>query len=148
MGGLGRGDLLLIVATLAAFGAADGAYLTWDWYASEGATWCDLNSYWSCSAVRESPWSHVGPVPTAVVGLLGFLALLAVAVLALRGVEIISRWSTNRWLLALAVVGALVGLGLTLVEILVIRAMCLLCVIGFGLDLGILGLAILLVRAP
>ena len=145
---LGRGDLLLLIAVLAAFGAAVGAYLTWDWFASEGATWCDLNSYWSCSAVRESPWSHVGPVPTAVVGLFGFLAILAVAVLALRGAEVLPRWSTDRWLLALAVVGAMIGLGLTLVEVFVIHAICILCAIGFVLDLAILGFALVLVRTP
>ena len=90
---LARGDLLLLVTVLAAVGTADAAYLTYEWYAAAGASWCDVSEYFSCTKVRESPWSAVGGIPTATVGLVGFLVLLGLAVLALRGHGAIWRWS-------------------------------------------------------
>ena len=143
---LARGDLLLLVTVLAAVGTADAAYLTYEWYAAAGASWCDVSEYFSCTKVRESPWSAVGGIPTATVGLVGFLVLLGLTVLALRGVDSVWRWSTDRWILMFAATGALIGLGLTLIEILVIHAVCILCAFGFALDLGILVLAVLLLR--
>lgn len=138
---LSRGDLLLLVAVLAVFGIAVSGYLAWQWYASESASWCDLSSYLNCTKVRDSPWAAVAGIPTAFVGVGGFGILLAFAMLALRGTERIGQWSVDGGLLAFAIVGALTGLGLTFVEIFVIQAICILCVIGFALDLGILGIA-------
>jgi len=145
-GGFARGDVLLLIAVLAAFGVADAGYLTYQWYEAADSTWCDLDSYWSCSAVRESPWASVAGIPTAVVGVAGFGILLALAGAALRGTADLGPWPTDRWILLFGILGAAVGAGLTLVEVFVIQAICILCVIGFALDLGILGLAAVLVR--
>lgn len=147
-GAFSRGDLLLFIAVLAAFGIADSAYLTWQWYEAADATWCDISSYFSCTAVRESAYAAVAGIPTAWVGVGGFAILLGLAVHALRGGGTIGPWSTDRWLLLFAGLGAAAGVGLTLIEIFVIQAICILCVVGFGLDLGILGVALLLVRSP
>jgi len=144
---LSRGDRLLLVAALSAFGVVNAAYLTWQWYAAASASWCDLDAYFSCSKVRDSAWSAVGGVPTATVGVAGFAILLALAVLALRGMERLGPWSLDRWLLLFALAGAGVGAGLTVVEVFVIQAICILCVFGFALDLAILGLAVTLPRA-
>ena len=141
---LSVGDRLLLIAVLAAFGAVDAGYLVYEWYAPSG--WCDLNDVFSCSKVRESVWSAVAGIPTATVGLVGFSVLLALAVLALRGTERIGPWTTFRWLLVFAIIGAGVGFGLTLVEIFAIHAVCILCALGFGLDLAVLGLAVTLPR--
>lgn len=126
-------------------GAGDAAYLTWEWYAAASSSWCDVG-YFSCSTVRNSAWAHVGPVPTAVVGVVGFLVLLGLAGMALRGRERLGPWTTDQWLLAFAAVGALIGVGLTIIEVFAIHAICLLCAFGFALDLGILGLAVMLQR--
>ena len=147
-GGMSQTDFLFLIAVLATAGSAVSGYLTWQWYQESTADWCDVNSYFSCSRVRDSPYAHIGPVPTAAVGLAGFLVLLALAVIVLRGVNRLGPWPPERWLLAFAIVGALIGATLTVVEVLVIEAVCILCAIGFALDLGILGLAVLLVRVP
>ncbi|MEK6988050.1 MAG: vitamin K epoxide reductase family protein [Candidatus Thermoplasmatota archaeon] len=146
--GLSRGDLLLLIAVLAVFGAADAAYLTWQWYEAASSSWCDLSSYFSCSRVRASEFSSVGGIPTALIAVAGFLILLVLVVLAFRGVELLGPWSLDRWLLVFAGIGALLGLGLTLVEIFVIAAICILCVIGFAIDLGILFFAWRLDNTP
>jgi len=140
---LSRGDLLVLVALLAVFGLADSAYLTWEWYGSEGAPWCDLNAYFSCSRVRESPYATVAGVPTAWIGVLGFAVLFLVAFLGLRA-DSLGPWPPERWLLGFSIVGAVLGLGLTVIEIAVIQAICVLCLFGFALDLGILTTAALI----
>lgn len=142
---LQRGDLLMLVAVLAAVGVADAAYLTYEWYVP--ANFCDISPTLNCSKVRASPYAVIGGVPTAVVGLGGFLILLGLAALGLRGVPSLWRWSTDQWLLAFALLGAAIGVVLTLVEIFLIGAICILCVVGFALDLGIVGLAVMLRRA-
>ena len=143
---LSRGDVLLLVVVLAAFGIADSVYLTYQWYEHATASWCDLDPFWSCTAVRNSPFAAVGGIPTANVGTVGFAAILVLGVLGLRGVDRLGPWSVDRWLLLFAVAGALVGFGLTFIEIFVIQAVCLLCVIGFAIDLGILAPVVLWLR--
>jgi len=139
---LSRGDLLLLIALLAAFGVVDALYLTVQWYEAASASWCDFGSFFNCTTVRESAWaSFGGVVPTSLVGVAGFAVLLALAVLGLRGVARVGPWSVDRWLLGFAVLGSLVGLGLTFVELFDIRAVCVLCALGFALDLGILWVA-------
>lgn len=143
---LSRGDRLLLVAILAAGGAAVAAYQTYEWYVAFSSPFCDLNSYFSCSTVGKSAFAAVGDVPTATIGLAGFLILLALSVAAFRGVERIGPWSVTTWILLFAAVGALLGLGLTLIEIFIIGAVCILCAAGFALDLGILATAVNLRR--
>lgn len=141
-----RGDGLLLAALLAAVGIAVSAYLAWQWYASAGASWCDIGSYFSCSRVRESPFAAVAGIPTAMVGVVGFAILLLLTFLALRGRERIGPWTTDHSLVAFSLVGGAIGTGLTIIEIAVIQAVCVLCVLGFVLDLAILGIGVSLTR--
>jgi len=143
--GLSRGDLLVLVAVLATAGTVDAAYLTGEWYTAAGASFCDVGSYFSCSRVRESPFS-VGGVPTALIGVIGFGLILAVSTSLFLGRIRIGRMDLNRGLAVLAGIGAMIGLGLSLIEVFVIQAVCLLCAAGFALDLGILGLALAMQR--
>lgn len=138
-----RGDVLLLLAVLAVFGAIDAAYLTWEWYAAASATWCDLNAFFGCTKVRESPFSSVAGIPTATVGLVGFLVVLALSVLALRGTTDLGPLSVDQWLIVLGTGGVLIGAGLTAIEIFVIQAVCILCLFGFAIGIAILGLAVL-----
>src|SRR3970282_160154 len=144
--GRSRGDLLLLVAVLASFGIAGSLYLTWQWYNAASASWCDLDTYFSCTKVRESTFAAIGGVPTAIVGVAGFAILLALGLLALRGRDALGPWPTTRWLLAFARPGAAVGLGPTLCAVFVSQALCILCVLGFALVLGILAVAAIWLR--
>ncbi len=145
---MSRGDLLLLLAILAAAGAAVSAYLVYEWYASFSSAVCDINAYFSCSAVGRSAYAAVDGVPTATVGLAGFLVLLGLSLEGFRGRRRLGSWSLDRWTILFAALGAIVGLGLTLIEVLVIQAVCVLCAAGFALDLGILGVALSLPRKP
>ena len=141
-----RGDLLLLATVLAGFGVITSAYLTWQWYEAATSSWCDLNQVFSCTKVRESPYAAVAGIPTATVGVAGFAILLVLGALEFRGTERLGPWAVDRWLLAFAALGSAIGVGLTLIEVFVIQAICILCVIGFALSAGILILAAALVR--
>ncbi len=146
--GLSRGDRLVLVAGLAAAGAAVAAYLTWQWYAAVDSPWCSPNEFFNCDTVRKSVYAAVAGVPTATVGLAGFLILLVLSILGLMGWERLGPLVVDAWILAFSSLGAGVGFILTLIEVLVIHAVCVLCAAGFALDLGILGVAVLLRRSP
>lgn len=144
--GLSRGDWLLLAAILSAAGAAVSALLTWQWYTGQASGVCDVSPFWNCTIVRNSTWSSFAGIPTATAGLAGFVILLGLSVAALRGIDRLGPWSTDAWLLAFAVLGALIGLGLSLIEVFVISAVCIFCATGFALDLGVLGVAVVLRR--
>ncbi|HYT00778.1 MAG TPA: vitamin K epoxide reductase family protein [Thermoplasmata archaeon] len=137
-GSLSRGDRLALVLVLAIAGALVSAYLMLDWYRAASSSWCDVSSFFSCTRVRDSAFAAVGGVPTAVVGLVGFAILASLAVMALQGRTAISRWRIEGWMLLFALIGAGIGAALTVLEVFVIQAVCLLCAVGFGLDLAIL----------
>lgn len=143
---LSRGDLLVLAAILAVAGTVVAAYLTYEHFVSYASSVCDINDFWSCSAVGNSPYGALAGIPTSSIGLAGFLVLFGLTVAAFRGTTRIGPWSVDRWLLVFAIVGALIGFGLTLIEIFLIHAICILCATGFGLDLGILGVALVLRR--
>jgi uncharacterized membrane protein len=145
-GGMSRGDLLLLALVLAVGGAVNAAYLTWQWFAEAGSSWCDVGTYFSCSRVRDSAFSSVAGIPTATVGLVGFAVLAGLALVDLQGRARIGSFRTDSLLLAFAVAGALIGVGLSVIEVAVIGAVCLLCALGFALDVGILAIAIVLFR--
>lgn len=142
-----RADLQLFGAILSVAGLADAAYLVWEWYAGATAQVCDINNYFSCSRVRDSVFASLWGVPTAWVGFAGFLILLSLFLLAFRGTERLGPWTADAWLVIFASLGALTGLGLSLIEVFVIQAVCLFCAAGFGLDLGILAIAVVLRRS-
>jgi uncharacterized membrane protein len=143
---LSRADLLLLGAVLSAAGAAVSGYLVWEWYAAANSTVCDINNYFSCTTVRHSVYSSFLGIPTATVGLSGFLILFALFVLAFRGTERLGPWPAELWLILFASLGALVGLGLSFIEVFIIQAVCIFCAAGFALDLGALGIAVVLRR--
>lgn len=141
--GFSRADLFLLAAILAVAGVAVSAFLTLQFYTGLGAGACTVNVFWNCETVRNSPFSSFLGIPTAAMGLGGFVILLAISVLGLRGVARLGPLSLDAWFLGFAILGALIGLGLTLVEILVIGAICIFCLSGFVLDLGVLWAAMM-----
>lgn len=139
---LSRGDLLLFGALLSLAGLADSAYLTWLKLTGTTTSVCNINSFINCEVVQSSPYSSFLGIPTAALGLGGFLILVVLFALAFRGTERVGPWPADAWLLLFAILGALIGLGLTLLEVFVIQAICLFCIAGFALDLGILAIVL------
>ena len=143
---ISQGDLLVLTLILSVAGVAVSGYLTWQWYQAASASWCDVGTYFSCSAVRESPYSAIGGVPTAIVGFAGFLVLMGLGVLLLRGRATLGPVRLLPALLVFASIGAAIGAGLTVIEVFIIGAVCILCAAGFAIDLAVFALAFTLWR--
>jgi uncharacterized membrane protein len=124
--------VLVIVLALGGIGAS--GYLTY-------ARWFDKSvvcaGFHSCSAVAQSSYSHMGPIPVAFLGLLGYAALLVVAAFWLR---VGDRWGDWPLLLiwGMALGGTAYSAYLTYLELFVIEAVCIWCVTQAVLMVGIL----------
>ena len=109
--------LTAAIAVLGALGLAIAAYLTWVHYADVESL-CFAGG--SCEKVQNSKYADVAGVPVALIGLIGYAAILGS--LALRGEA--GRMAT----VFMAVVGAGFSAYLTYLELFVIDAICQWCV--------------------
>ena len=83
----------------------------------------------SCETVQASPWAMVGPIPVPLLGVIGYLSLLGVALFGLQSTQLDSR-GPGLVMLALATVGVAYSAFLTYLEAAVINAWCMWCVIS------------------
>jgi len=124
--------VLVLLFSLAGIGAS--GYLTYTYWFDKSIACAGLGS---CSVVSESSYSHMGPIPVAFLGLLGYAALLAVAAVWLR---VGDRWGEWPLLLiwGMALGGTAYSAYLTYLELFVIDAVCIWCVAQAVIMLGIL----------
>ena len=80
---------------------------------------CSINERWDCGIVNHSPFADIAGMPVAIVGIVGYLALVGLALARQR---------------ALLFLATLIGLGfalrLTFIEEYVLMVWCLYCVIS------------------
>jgi uncharacterized membrane protein len=96
---------------------------------------CTFTDTISCDVVLASPYAAFGPIPVALIGLLGFVVLAGLAAWRLWGGARSPRWLPA----ALALVagfGLLFELVMTWVELFVIRAVCPYCLTALALIAG------------
>ena len=126
--------LPVFVAILSLVGVGVSGYLTYTRWFDKSVVCAGLGS---CSVVSESSYSHMGPIPVAFLGLLGYAALLAVAAFWLR---VGDRWGEWPLLLiwGMALGGTAYSAYLTYLELFVIDAVCIWCVTQAVLMVGIL----------
>ena len=96
----------------------------------------------ACEAVQTSPWSRFAGVEVALIGVLGYAALLVVAVVAIQTSDSGRRWPVDL-LAGLAAGGVLFSAYLTYLELFVIDAICRWCVGSAVIIVTILVLALL-----
>jgi uncharacterized membrane protein len=109
-----------LIVTFALIGTLVSAYLTWVHYSGSLALCIGVGG---CEAVQTSRYSTLGPVPVALVGLAGFVAILVVAVAHARG----AAWSLTP-LFALSLAATLYVAYLSYIEVFVLGAVCPWCV--------------------
>lgn len=98
------------------------SYLAFRVHYSNAVEPCDINAHWDCGVVNHSPFSMIGPVPVAAIGMAGYLMLGVLALLRRRA-----------WVLAASLVGLGFALYLSHIEKDVLMVWCLYCVISQGL---------------
>jgi uncharacterized membrane protein len=130
--------LRAVAAGLALAGAAISGYLTWVHYAEVEPLCTGIGN---CVRVQSSEYAQLAGVPVALVGLAGYLAVLASLAVAGEPGRLLPAFLT------------LVGLGfsafLTYVELAVIHAVCQWCVASSLVMAGLAGVNIARVlRAP
>ena len=113
------------IAILALVGLFVALYLWLHALGFGGAIKCGASG--GCETVQTSQWAVFLGFPVASYGVVGYLAILVVAIVALRPAALSQpRWS--KWLVVLATVGFGFTLYLTYLELFVIHAICRWCV--------------------
>ena len=109
----------------AGIGALDSLYLSWVKIA-HSQVYCGTSG--QCETVNNSPYSVLGGVPIALLGLGAYLAVLALLYLENRA----GFWQENASLLVfgISLVGVIFSAYLTYLEIWVIHAICPYCVVS------------------
>ena len=83
---------------------------------------CSINEKWDCGIVNHSPYAELNRVPVAAIGMVGYEAILALAL------------TRRKWLTLAAAVGGLgFSLYLTHIEKDVLRVWCVYCVSSLGI---------------
>jgi uncharacterized membrane protein len=115
-----------VITALAAIGLLLSALSVHNHYKKEATDYCDFGATFNCDAVNKSAYSHIGPIPVAAIGVVGYVVLL-----------LLSRVRREkRFISALLVLGALVGAGfsawLTYIEARVLLSYCIICLGSFA----------------
>ena len=128
------------MATLATAGVLVSSFSLYHHFSKSKTSFCDIGQSFNCDLVNRSQYSTVLGVPVALIGILGYLLLLALATVYRRKAE-------TPVMLAIA---ALFGLGfalyLTYLEAFLIGTWCILCLTSLALITSISVLAALNLR--
>ena len=89
---------------------------------STGTEPCSINAKWDCGIVNHSPYSMIGHIPVAAIGMAGYLILALLSVLRRRAL-----------VAAVAVPALAFSLYLTNIEHSILEVYCLYCVISLGI---------------
>tara|TARA_Y100000034_G_C6695601_1_gene306507 strand:- start:213 stop:668 length:456 start_codon:yes stop_codon:yes gene_type:complete len=123
---------------LAGLGILVSIYLLNLHYSSSESEICNINPVFSCTDVKNSSYSEAFGIPMAGYGLIGYLII---------GVIVLFRYNKKKWLgngkvkrlftpqnlFYVSFLGLIISLYLTYLEIFVINALCLFCLISFGI---------------
>ncbi len=113
--------LLLIIAVLAVAGVAVSSFSLAHHYGTSKSSFCDFSETVNCDIVNRSEYSTLLGIPVALIGIAGYLALLALATVYRR------RREAPRLLFWGAMAGLGFALYLTYIEGFVLATWCVLC---------------------
>jgi uncharacterized membrane protein len=121
MTGMAR-RIFLLIAVLALAGIVVSSVSLYHHYGTSKTSYCDFGENFNCDIVNRSTYSTVLGVPDALIGILGYAALLALATLYRTKSE------TPVMLLIASIGGLGFALYLTYIEAFVLATWCILCV--------------------
>jgi len=125
------GRLLLAIVVLAAAGIVVSSVSLYHHYGTEKSSYCDFGQSFNCDMVNRSIYSTVMGVPVALIGVVGYLVLLALATVYRAKAE------TPVILLVASVAGLGFALYLTYIEAFVLAVWCVLCLSSLAVIAGI-----------
>ena len=119
--------LMALVAVLAVGGIVVSSVALEHHYGTSKTAFCDIGENFNCDIVNRSAYSSIAGVPVALIGMLGYAALVGLATV----------YRERRETPALLFLGALVGLAfalyLTYIEGWVLGAWCIVCLSSLAL---------------
>ena len=119
--------LSLLIAVLALAGMIDSGVALRSHYAKSKSAYCDFGESFNCDMVNRSTYSVVMGIPVALIGMIGYAALLGLATLYRDKAE------TPVFLMIAAGAGFGFALYLTYIEAYVLAVWCVLCLASLGL---------------
>lgn len=125
---VGADWLRVLAIVLAILGVFVAGYMTWA-EVTGNETVCANTGSIDCAAVQESAYAKTLGIPVAVMGLVGYLAILGVLMLEDR-VEILAAYGRTL-VVAMALFGVMFQTYLTYVEAAVLEKWCQWCVASF-----------------
>ena len=137
--------LMTAIAVLAAAGMTISAVSLEHHLSRSKDSFCDLSQTFNCDLVNRSTYSTFLGVPVALIGILGYVLIFALATLYRQKAE------TPFMLLIASIGGSGFALYLTYLEGYVIHAWCILCLSSLVVILSIMGcsaMAVKTLRAP
>jgi vitamin-K-epoxide reductase (warfarin-sensitive) len=131
--------ILLAIAILASSGALVSSVSLYHHYGTSRTSYCDIGETFNCDMVNRSTYSTVFGIPVALIGIIGYITLLALATLYR------SKEETPAMLLIASLAGLGFALYLTYIEAFVLAVWCILCLSSLILIFGIAVLSALLI---
>lgn len=111
-----------VLIVLAVLGIVVSSLALREHYREYGDSPCSINEHWDCGVVNHSPYAMLGPIPVAVVGILGYILMGALAFLR-----------SYRLLLVPTLGGLAFSLYLANIEAHVLGVWCVYCVVSLGI---------------
>ena len=130
--------LFLAISILAVLGIAVSSVSLDHHFRKSKTTYCDFGQSFNCDIVNRSEYSSVAGVPVALIGILGYAALLAFATFYREKAE------TPGILLLGSIAGLGFALYLTYIEKYVLFAWCILCLTSLAVIFSITVLSVTL----
>jgi len=127
--------VFIAIAVLALAGIAVSSVSLHHHYGTSQTNYCDFGESFNCDIVNRSIYSTVLGVPDALIGILGYTGLLALATVYR------SKAETPAMLLTASVAGLSFALYLTYIEAFVLATWCILCLSSLTLIVLITGLS-------
>jgi vitamin-K-epoxide reductase (warfarin-sensitive) len=137
-----RRRLMVAVALVALAGVAVSSVSLYHHFSKSKTSFCDINESFNCDLVNRSTYSTVLGVPVALIGILGYLLILALATIYREKAE------TPVMLLVVSTGGLGFALRLTYIEGHVLGVWCILCLTSLALILACAVLSAVLVVRP
>jgi len=116
-----RKGFMLAIALLAIFGVAVSSVSLAHHFSNAKTSFCDIGQSFNCDLVNRSQYSSFAGVPVALIGIVGYLLILAYATVYRAKAE------TPLMLMIASLAGLGFALYLTYIEARVLYAWCILC---------------------
>lgn len=116
-----------VIAVLALAGTIISSVALQHHYRKDKTTFCDFGENFNCDIVNRSAYSQVVGIPVALIGIVGYLSLLALATFYREKAE------TPGMLLIAATLGLGFAIYLTYIEAYVLATWCILCLSSLAL---------------